>query len=101
YHGLLDWRLGLSLLRSLHSPAFAAGLNSDFTLPDLEGWLEFATQRRDSFCESFGCISRQFGALPGLEVGGLVVLVVHPLWDTHRPAGLLAEARAVAGPGPV
>jgi hypothetical protein len=40
YHGLLDWRLGLSLLRSLADPAHACGLDGCFDTPDLRGWVE-------------------------------------------------------------
>jgi len=98
YHGLLDWRLGLSLLRCLADVSFAAGLDGDFTAPDIEGWLAFAAGRRDAFCATFGCTPHDFGPLPGFRVGGHEVLIVHPLWDTHRPQGLLADARAAAGP---
>ena len=96
YHGLLDWRLGISLLRSLQSTEFDCGLNGDFSLPDLEGWHELATKLRDLFCRSFDAVPRDFGQLPvpGLEVGGKPVLVIHPLWDKWRPKGVLAEALA-------
>jgi hypothetical protein len=33
--GLLDWRLGLSLLRCLAIPTFGAGVEGDFSYPDL------------------------------------------------------------------
>jgi hypothetical protein len=98
YHGLLDWRLGLSLLRSLADGFFMAGLDNDFTPPDLDGWLDLAAERRDAFCETFGCNPHDFGPLPGLHVGGRDVLIVHPLWDPSRPTGLLAEAHAAASP---
>jgi hypothetical protein len=101
YHGLLDWRLGLSLIRALGDEAFAAGLDGDFSSPDLDGWLAFAAERRAAFCATFDCTSRDFAQLPGFEIGGLQVLIVHPLWDTVHPHGLLAEARAVASPGEV
>ncbi len=101
YHGLLDWRLGLCLLRCLHSGAFAAGLDGAFDVPDSAGWLDFAIRLRDSFCRSFPCRSRNFGRLPGFEVGGRQVIVVHPLWDAFHPRGILAEARAACGPGTV
>lgn len=101
YHGLLDWRLGLSLLRSLADPAFSCGLDLNFSLPDLNGWTAFATERRDAFCTTFGCAPIEFGPLPGFEIGGLQVIIVHPLWDTYRPHGALAEARAAAVAGPV
>jgi DEAD/DEAH box helicase domain-containing protein len=98
YHGLLDWRLGISLLRCLHSRAFAAGLDGAFDVPDLAGWLDLAFHLRDSFCRSFPCHPRAYGRLPGFEVGGRQVLVVHPLWDTIHPRGILAEARAACDP---
>ncbi len=102
YHGLLDWRLGLSLLRALHSSTFAAGLDGAFDLPDLEGWQDFARRRRDSFCVSFGeCHPADFGPLPGFEVGEMQVVVVHPLWDTRNPSGLLARALAACTSGTV
>jgi len=98
YHGLLDWRLGLSLLRCLQDPGFAAGLDGDFSLPDLDGWLAFAEGRRDSFCTTFGCTPRQFGPLPGFELGARKVVLVHPLWNAERPSGIVAQAHA-AVPG--
>ena len=94
YHGLLDWRLGVSLLRCLQSDSFCCGVDGVFSVPDLEGWLEHATKLRDTFCASFPAESRDFGSLPGLEIGGRQVLVVHPLWDWRNPIGLLAEGLA-------
>ena len=94
YHGLLDWRLGISLLRSLESTQFDCGLGGEFYLPDLEKWDEQARKLRDSFCTSFSAQPCDFGPLPGLEIGGKQVLVVHPLWDKVHPRGLLAEALA-------
>lgn len=94
YHGLLDWRLGISLLRSLQSDEFDCGLGGDFSASDLAGWIEQATKLRDSFCNSFAARPRDFGPLPGLEIGNRQALVVHPLWDPSRPAGLLADGMA-------
>ena len=45
--------------------------------------------------------SSKRGPLPGFQIGGIPVIVVHPLWDTYRPHGLLAEARASTAAGPV
>lgn len=101
FHGLLDWRLGLSLLRALSDGTFACGLDGDFNAPDLIGWLDLARDRRDAFCSTFGCTPQDFGQVPGFVVGAQQVLVVHPLWDTYSPRGLLAEARADTTPAPV
>jgi len=100
FHGLLDWRLGLSLLRCLASATFACGLDADFTAPDLAGWPAFATAWRDTFCACFpGCQARQFGPLPGFEVGTHNVIVVHPLWNTAAPVQLLAQSVAAVPAG--
>ncbi|MBW4496740.1 MAG: DEAD/DEAH box helicase [Oscillatoria princeps RMCB-10] len=100
YHGLLDWRLGLSLLRMLVSRDFPCGLNGDFSTPDLEGCLHQAAKLRDTFCESFSsCSPREFGTLPGFEVGSKKVLIVHPLWNRENPTGLLADALATVEAG--
>ncbi len=93
YHSLLDWRLGISLLRALQSLEFTCGQDNDFTLPDLTGWVDKATELRDLFCTSFPAHARDFGPLPGFVIGNWQVLVIHPLWDTSRPVGLLAKAK--------
>ena len=97
YHGLLDWRLGLSLLSGLQSAGFLCGLDGDFSTPDLDGWIQQATSLRDSFCASFNTQAHNFDQLPGLIIGEKRVLVVHPLWDPSHPSGLLAEAIAACG----
>jgi DEAD/DEAH box helicase domain-containing protein len=96
YHGLLDWRLGLALLRCLSTDGYAAGLDGDFSFPEIIDWPDNAIARRDAFCASFqSVVSREFGPLPGFESpSGMQVLVVHPLWSRDRRVGLLAEAKA-------
>ena len=101
FHGLLDWRLGISFLRSLQSSAFNCALDGDYSLPDLRGWADLATRLRDSFCRSFSATRHDFGPLPGFEIGRKQVIVIHPLWDWWRPTGLLAEAQAVCDSGDV
>jgi hypothetical protein len=40
HHPLLDWRLGLTYLRSMTDPSFQCGLDGDFdSFPELKGWL--------------------------------------------------------------
>jgi len=95
YHGLLDWRLGLSLLRVLAEENFVCGLDAQFGYPELEDWLSMARTLRDVFCQSFTtCVPYEFGPLPGMQVGGRSVVIVHPFWDQSRPTGLFAEALA-------
>jgi len=98
YHGLLDWRLGLSLIRVLENSNFQCGLDSDFSTPDLEKWMETATTLRNNFCQSFSCSYEQFGSLPGFKVGNKTVIIVHPLWNLENPIGVLADAIATLEP---
>jgi len=98
YHGLLDWRLGLSLLRGVASSNFQCGLDGDFSTPDLEKWVLNATALRNTFCASFNCSGEQFGALPGFVVGDKSVIIVHPLWNKENPQGLLDEAITTVEP---
>jgi DEAD/DEAH box helicase domain-containing protein len=94
YHGLLDWRLRLSLIRILAKSTYSSGLDGDFSGPDVENWNEVARQLRDSFSITFGCSPRDFGPLPGFEIAKRAVIITHPLWNSGVPKGLLAQAIA-------
>jgi DEAD/DEAH box helicase domain-containing protein len=98
FHGLLDWRLGLSLIRMLSDESHQSGLNGEFATPDMSEWQQLASDLRHAFCESFNCTPASFGALPGFVVGAHKVVLTHPLWNTGSPAGLVAEAAATASP---
>jgi DEAD/DEAH box helicase domain-containing protein len=58
YHSLLDWRLGMSILRVLSNTGYLCGIDSDFEsndseYPELSGWLRFSEELRTNFCQSF------------------------------------------------
>jgi hypothetical protein len=92
YHGLLDWRLGLALVRVLASTSARCGSDGNFEGPELDGWLGWARSLRDSFALSFLGQRREFGPLPGCVIGRKQVIFVHPLWDCAQPSTILAEA---------
>lgn len=90
YHGLLDWRLGLSYLRAMRDPDHLCGLDGKFEEQfELSDWQESA--------EAFAEESRTY--LPGNQVkhvGALQLpafsldskqrkwaVVVHPLWSRN------------------
>jgi DEAD/DEAH box helicase domain-containing protein len=101
YHGLLDWRLGMAVVRLLSDPAYQSGLvpveTPELTGPDAgQNWQSGACRLRDVFCGAFPtCATRDFGPLAGFTLNGREILIVHPLWDVYRPHGLLADALAV------
>ncbi len=102
YHGLLDWRLAISYLKVMLDRNYRSGLDGNFNTPELEGWVEMAQKLRDSFISYFRDYTAEtWGRLPGFMTrSGLHVrrfIIVYPLWNTHNPSGILAEAIAAAG----
>jgi len=99
YHGLLDWRLGISVLRVLQDANHFCGIDGDFRKPELSGWLDFARELQSNFCQSFeSCRPLEFGPLPGWTVAGRNAIIIHPLWSTKRPSGILAESLSTLNP---
>ena len=96
YHGILDWRLGIALLRCFGSTAFTVGLDGNFSSPELADWPSRALERRNAFCDSFPALERRdFGSLPGFaSPSGVECIIVHPLWSVSRRVGVVAEAAA-------
>ncbi len=108
YHGLLDWRLGLSFLRVLYEADYVAGANGDFTKVELTDWERVAIYGLGRLKEAIALPSEisTFRNLPILSVetkrGKFGILVVHPFWSksaverfTQRsaadyPAGLIS-----------
>ncbi|MDR6145976.1 Lhr-like helicase [Sphingomonas sp. SORGH_AS870] len=95
YHGLLDWRLGLSYLRALVTPGYSAGLDAkDQSLPELAGWHDrafaltksVAGMRPDSLSAEMHGPSK-LPALRERHKGGDTFLIVHPLWRTDGDFG--------------
>jgi len=98
YHGLLDWRLAVSYLKSLLNPDYKAGLDGNFNSTELKDWLKTAQKLRDNFCKSFDFQPWNGGLLPGfVDRAARKYLVVHPLWDIYNSTGILADAQAEAG----
>jgi len=105
FHGLLDWRLGLSYLRTMLDPDFTCGLDGDFSSPGLSGWLAMARRLAEEMEQRFDAETKLFagGLVPGFRLersaGGPSpwVLVAHPLWDWDQeeeivPGTILATA---------
>lgn len=102
YHSLLDWRLGLSVLRIMSDPTFVCGANGNFNFVELQNWLDFATELRNSFFSSFYSNSQtaaigEIKGLPIIKFGGKnkrhIIMIVHPFWNMRNftEANWLAE----------
>lgn len=101
YHSLLDWRLGLSILRVMNDSTFACGTDGDFSCVELQNWLHFAFKLRDSFFLAFFsnsnlAVTEEVNGLPIIKFGKAqrnVILIVHPFWNMRNftEANWLAE----------
>ncbi|QUD86055.1 DEAD/DEAH box helicase [Phenylobacterium montanum] len=85
YHGLLDWRLGLSFARALIDPTHSAGANGDFSAPELVDWRLMAEDALARVARGSGDLEVINGApLPALRLkrtgGDAVIAIHHPLW---------------------
>lgn len=95
YHGLLDWRLGLSYLRALVTPGYTAGLDvKDQMLPETIGWSQRALALAEAVAgmrpDSLSVEVHGPSNLPMLREkhkGGDTFLIVHPLWRVDGDFG--------------
>lgn len=97
YHGLLDWRLGTAYMHILQEPTYLCGLDGQFEYPELADWHDLAARLSDNFASQFHYIPTIWGTLPGFKAGNTNVIIIHPLWDSQNPSGILKEAVAAAG----
>ncbi|KQR76945.1 helicase [Burkholderia sp. Leaf177] len=104
YHGLLDWRLGLSYLRAMTLPSYSCGLDaSDRDYPEIKGWMNWAHEIAQTVTDmrkgalAYESLTRS--GLPCLIESDLQgnetarIVVVHPLWriDEANMKALLAD----------
>ena len=99
WHSLLDWRLGLGILRIFKDKNYRSGADGVFDKIEIKGWLQFASTLRDQFVESFfvklGCPKEdyliEFNGIPAIKHGSIkkgrrkIVLIVHPFWKLDNP----------------
>ena len=94
YHPLLDWRLGISMVRMFVDPGFVAGLDGNWAMKGLEDWNVNTQGDIDKFIQNFSSLVRaplqRFGP-SGIRWGDRIVIVRHPLWDAYEPEGILAD----------
>jgi hypothetical protein len=103
YHGLLDWRLGLTFLHALADGDYRCGLDGNFTSPALQTWPELV--ERDVWR-----LERQFARLQSKRVGSVWAVrfdgsprwavIAHPLWDSAILSGILFDAVNALGGDP-
>jgi hypothetical protein len=99
YHGLLDWRLGVSYLRIMADPNYRCGLDGVYTTPELTDWHVLANNVSGTFASIFDYERETWAGLPGLKKGRKRIIVVHPLWETEENGRSTLVANAMNATG--
>jgi len=103
YHGLLDWRLGLTFLDTFANANSACGLDGNFGTPALQEWSALVERDVWRLEHQFTRLqSRQVGVLWAVRFDGSPkwALIAHPLWDASGPTGILLDAVNTLGNDP-
>ena len=82
YHGLLDWRLGIALLRIMIDKDYKAGADGKFyKYLELKDWQENAFEDAKLFSKSFGFELLDITYMPVIKTPtNIFLIVIHPLW---------------------
>ena len=94
YHGLLDWRLGISLFRLMVDSKYKVGVNGDFSYPELRDWRKLAESLLQNLQRSFDMDAALFNDLdlPYLKTGnGKYIIAIHPLWTSDNKNYILSR----------
>jgi len=82
YHGLLDWRLGSTVLQLLLDGQHTAGLDGDFSAPGVADWPAVARQLAEEAAGFLSTSVTTIGNIPLVSRGhGKWAAVIHPLWN--------------------
>lgn len=92
YHPLLDWRLGVTMVRMFVDSSFVAGLDGNWNMRGIDDWNKISQQNIGEFIQNYATLTplQHFGEL-GFRWDDRIVIVRHPLWDTVDPQGIFAE----------
>ena len=91
FHGLLDWRLGLSFMRCLIDPKYVVGLDGDFSCRELEDWPALAERAAEDICrlspasrsvQNIGPYGFPVVMEPNGSGGPEAYVIIHPFWST-------------------
>ncbi|PCH70318.1 MAG: hypothetical protein COC06_05380 [Bacteroidales bacterium] len=105
FHPLLDWKLGVGLLRIMSDKKYLSGLiEDDFKYPELSNWQDFTKELAKKVEIDFDNVKCEtYGSLNGFTITDEIkVIIVHPFWNwtSHQPneeQNILTKAIAEAG----
>ncbi len=105
YHGILDWRLGISYLRCLLNSDFRVGLDGKFVdFPELSDWSKIANQSAEEI-KRLDLQKREIIHIGNLNLpvvlhesrdnDSTAFVIVHPLWDLETLSPNLQQMKNI------
>jgi hypothetical protein len=103
YHGLLDWRLGMTFLQAMADQSYPCGLDGAFQKPGLGGWPKLVENDIKRLQRQFqGMKTKKTGDVWAVKFdkSSLWAVIAHPLWDPLAPTGAFQDAIQALSPAP-
>jgi DEAD/DEAH box helicase domain-containing protein len=103
YHGILDWRLGIGLIRVFSDSSYTSGLDNNWDFIEIRDWPEMALKLATEFANS---IDKRIledptnltvhNGIPIVSYKSINIVIVHPFWNhiggNHPESNSLTES---------
>lgn len=103
YHGILDWRLAVGLIRVLSDATYLVGLDGNWDFVEIADWPETADEYARDFAITLGIdiikdpsCYRVIENIPIISYKNFNIVITHPFWNTNSFPNPTALSRVVA-----
>ncbi|MDB9859380.1 hypothetical protein OAC43_01585, partial [Flavobacteriaceae bacterium] len=103
YHGILDWRLAVGLIRVLSDASYLSGLDGNWDYLEIADWPEMADEYARDFAMNLGVnidenpsFYNVVGNIPIISFRDINIVVTHPFWNTTNFPNPTALSRVIA-----
>lgn len=103
YHGILDWRLAVGLIRVLSDASYLSGLDGNWNYIEIKDWPEMADEYGRDFAMTLGIDITQNSSyyrvienIPIITYNNINIVITHPFWNTKSFPNTSALSKVVA-----
>lgn len=103
YHGILDWRLAVGLIRVLSDASYLSGLDGNWDYIEIADWPETADEYARDFAMTLDIdiiknpsLYRVIENIPIISFRDINIVITHPFWNTKSFPNPTALSRVVA-----
>ena len=103
YHGILDWRLAVGLIRVLSDSTYLSGLDGNWDYIEIADWPETADEYARDFAMNLGIDIAENPSfynvvenIPIISYRDINIVVTHPFWNTTNFPNQTALSKVIA-----